>query len=624
MLPASDASLTRLNKLLPLLSCPQCGGGLTISEMVRLDCESCAAQYPIEAGIPILLPPGVTSANTGDAALGDEVSRHPYSPKAQGIIDKCRDQWVLDLGAGGKLQRIDHVVQVDIFPYPMVDVVASADRLPFRAGVFGAVLSQAVFEHLQFPESAAREVRRVLKPGGIAKIDTAFLQPEHGYPYHFFNATESGLRHWFRDFQITWSGVEPYQHPKWALHWFAGVYLDALSSAHRQSLGGRRLEDIFATLDRVGKGNVADGDHELLSAMDALPGHVERALAAGVSVELIAPDVWPLVSSPRLRSPLVDDAPDQWRIIELERRLTEVALDRDRQLKSLSAMKEELAVSDRMARESVDAMREAWVLAQDARRLTERLALQAGHDVAGDLGFLRLVRKRAGRAFRYWVRRVGEHRSRPQRLAVGAHGEVHNSGLPAPTVVISMTPLTCQDLLYQFFSLARQTFSGWVAVIELPAGADDVFVRAANEVAALDRRVQLRNPTQAVEAATDLSERARQATWAIALDAGHFLAFDALEELVTLAQHCPRADSVTTECVLVSERQLPMRSANRLQPGTFADRGVRQMAIRIGRAIRDPRAGEQIRAAGDPPLTPRVANGREHLGKSCMRRFVVE
>ena len=148
MLPASDASLTRLNKLLPLLSCPQCGGGLTISEMVRLDCESCAAQYPIEAGIPILLPPGVTSANTGDAALGDEVSRHPYSPKAQGIIDKCRDQWVLDLGAGGKLQRIDHVVQVDIFPYPMVDVVASADRLPFRAGVFGAVLSQAVFEHL--------------------------------------------------------------------------------------------------------------------------------------------------------------------------------------------------------------------------------------------------------------------------------------------------------------------------------------------------------------------------------------------------------------------------------------------------------------------------------------------
>jgi Methyltransferase domain len=91
--------------------------------------------------------------------------------------------------------------------------------------VFDAVISQAVFEHLQHPAAAASEVWRTLKTDGTTKIDTAFLQPEHAYPHHYFNATEAGLKHWFRDFEIQWSGVEPYQHPKWALLWFLDVYL---------------------------------------------------------------------------------------------------------------------------------------------------------------------------------------------------------------------------------------------------------------------------------------------------------------------------------------------------------------------------------------------------------------
>ena len=83
-----------------------------------------------------------------------------------------------------------------------MDVASSADCLPFADNTFDAVISQAVFEHLQYPELAMQEIRRVLKPGGLVKIDTAFLQPEHGYPYHFFNVTETGLLHWLRDFDV--------------------------------------------------------------------------------------------------------------------------------------------------------------------------------------------------------------------------------------------------------------------------------------------------------------------------------------------------------------------------------------------------------------------------------------
>jgi hypothetical protein len=48
---------------------------------------------------------------------------------------------------------------------------------------------------------------RVLKPGGKAYTLCAFLQPLHGYPDHYFNATESGLARLFSDdFEIEVAG----------------------------------------------------------------------------------------------------------------------------------------------------------------------------------------------------------------------------------------------------------------------------------------------------------------------------------------------------------------------------------------------------------------------------------
>ena len=48
--------------------------------------------------------------------------------------------------------------------------VGSAYELPFESGSFDAVFSHALFEHLAEPGRAAREVLRVLKPGGVAGL----------------------------------------------------------------------------------------------------------------------------------------------------------------------------------------------------------------------------------------------------------------------------------------------------------------------------------------------------------------------------------------------------------------------------------------------------------------------
>jgi hypothetical protein len=68
---------------------------------------------------------------------------------------------------------------------------------------------------------AAGELFRVLKPGGSVRVQSAFLQPLHEEPAHFYNATEYGLRRWFSDFDITDCFVPTNMNPGRALSWIA-------------------------------------------------------------------------------------------------------------------------------------------------------------------------------------------------------------------------------------------------------------------------------------------------------------------------------------------------------------------------------------------------------------------
>ncbi len=120
-----------------------------------------------------------------------------------------RGDRMLEIGAGLDTHESPLLVKTDAFVYPgeRLDLVADVHALPFADASFDFVFSLAVFEHLHSPWIAASEIARVLRPGGRAYTLAAFLQPMHGYPSHYFNATEFGLARLFQDdFEIELAG----------------------------------------------------------------------------------------------------------------------------------------------------------------------------------------------------------------------------------------------------------------------------------------------------------------------------------------------------------------------------------------------------------------------------------
>lgn len=128
---------------------------------------------------------------------------NPYPQRFLDLIANT-DGPVLDCGAGGR--KLDGVFGLEIQHHPNNAVTADALAIPFKDEAFGLVLSQAVLEHVKDPQQYVDEIYRVLKPGGLAWIEAAFMQPVHQAPEHYFNATPFGLAHVCRDFEILEQG----------------------------------------------------------------------------------------------------------------------------------------------------------------------------------------------------------------------------------------------------------------------------------------------------------------------------------------------------------------------------------------------------------------------------------
>ena len=522
----------RLASIIHLLACPACRGSLKSISDTCLECISCHSHYPVRAGVPILLPQTMQEPGFGMVSADDPVSRHPYSPTSLNIIERNQEGWVLDLGAGGKHQRWNNVIQVDIFRYPMTDVVATADCLPFRDNAFRAVISQAVFEHLQYPEWTAAEIRRVLQPCGILKIDTAFLQPEHGYPHHFFNATETGLRHWFRDFEIEWSGVEAYQHPKWSLSWFLAVYLDRIGPVHAQVLGATDLGRVLRALERLADGQQDDGDALILQALDALPTHEHRTLAAGVSIHARNPPKTDQAENSKQATPENQNQPDDVR-------------------KLIAARKEIDGLRAQLASQT-----ETLVLANDRGNYLAQFfpafnSLQSlGLRAWAQFKIAAVLRLFLPSRLWFWLRNT-----------VKTYG-VERGGVAEPLfMTVIVEPEDPIALINTFFSLTHQTYPGWeLLMIERP-GQLPAVRRALRDFSRLDQRVKIVNAY-----GETVSSRLRQVSslvkgsYVVNLPEGGVLVREAVRSLYTLVRNRPKTRIIVTDFERAPhELAVPMR-----------------------------------------------------------------
>lgn len=99
---------------------------------------------------------------------------------------------IADLGAGGRRITPD-TVTVDGFATENTDVVADVHAVPLPDASFDAVFCTGTLKHVEDPPRVFAEIRRLLKPAGIAHLEVPFLQPFHADPFDYWRWTLSGL-----------------------------------------------------------------------------------------------------------------------------------------------------------------------------------------------------------------------------------------------------------------------------------------------------------------------------------------------------------------------------------------------------------------------------------------------
>ncbi|MBV5275601.1 MAG: glycosyltransferase [Lamprocystis purpurea] len=212
----------RLNRLLAIVRCPQTGQSLECTSDGDLRTQDGSLRWPIVANRPVLFR-GFTTPKI-------YASNHISNPLPAHVIDRIRATagLVLNLSAGGTAERLPNVIEVEAAIFRHTDLVADAHCLPFADRVFDGVVALNAFEHYAEPIRAAAEIHRLLKPGGWVLIQTAFLQPEHEAPWHFYNCTKQGLLRWFEHFTVEQVHVSENFNPYHAIAWLASECETAL------------------------------------------------------------------------------------------------------------------------------------------------------------------------------------------------------------------------------------------------------------------------------------------------------------------------------------------------------------------------------------------------------------
>lgn len=125
---------------------------------------------------------------------GSNITRYTMYKK---LADICKELVLVEgkvLTVGDSTSMLSRVGisanDVTIANYPQENILS----LSFEDNTFDIVVSDQVLEHIEGdPFTAISEIKRVLKPGGIAIHTTCFINPIHAAPSDFWRFTPNAL-----------------------------------------------------------------------------------------------------------------------------------------------------------------------------------------------------------------------------------------------------------------------------------------------------------------------------------------------------------------------------------------------------------------------------------------------
>ncbi len=250
-----------------IAACPVCQQPLEWeAETVRCTGPGCGRNYSLAGDVPILdlsedngsiadpVPdPNARSGLRRMASSFLRVESNTYKTR-QGrerqprfIASQGPDAIVLNVGAG-KTDFGARVVNLDIGPFPNVDVVGRSEWLPVRDHAVDAVITIGVLEHVGDLAETLKEIDRVLRPGGQVFHEVPFIQGKHGSIDHR-RFTYQGAAALVDDYELLDEGVAvgPSSALGWILaEWFALLF--SFGNARIFSVASRLFRKIFSPI----------------------------------------------------------------------------------------------------------------------------------------------------------------------------------------------------------------------------------------------------------------------------------------------------------------------------------------------------------------------------------------
>jgi SAM-dependent methyltransferase len=119
--------------------------------------------------------------------VGSNISVNRVVALMRDMLSSVADPKILVVGGGDTGAGLDSflddprytIVESDVYFGPRSNLIADGHNLPFQSECFGAVICQAVLEHVARSHDCIDEMHRVLKPGGVLFVDVPFLFPVH-------------------------------------------------------------------------------------------------------------------------------------------------------------------------------------------------------------------------------------------------------------------------------------------------------------------------------------------------------------------------------------------------------------------------------------------------------------